>query len=238
LITYYLFGFLGGKIMLRLSILTFGTALILNLPVYPESTADDTLPAVRETEAVKAMKKAYEFYQSAKSLSIEFTADVYWLATETWNKSEGALWLREKDEFHLFLPEMEMISDGKMLWKYSKENKQVVLENYEGSSTNAHPSQILFKFLKCNPVSLDTIREEKQSYLKISMDVQKDLKEYDSLDVYLHLKSFKPYKICTVDAAENKSIYTVHKIKRNVAFKKKAFQFSVPKGVELVDLTD
>lgn len=193
---------------------------------YPDSAAGD------------AMVKAVEFYQKVKNLSIEFKADTYWSATEEWNSYKGSLWLSEKDKFHLFLPELEMVSDGKTLWRYSRENKQVVVENFEDSGENVHPSRILFDFLKCTPRSMKEVVENKKKYLQIDLDVSGDLKNYDSLRVLLETGSFAPYKIKTVDVAENKSVYTITSIKRNVKFKKKSFQFTVPKGVEEVDLRE
>jgi outer membrane lipoprotein carrier protein len=191
-----------------------------------------------DSTARHAMTRAVEYYRKAQSLSITFNADSYWSATEEWNAYKGSLWLSGKDKFHLFLPEVEMISDGRTLWKYSRENKQVVVENFEESGENVHPSQILFDFLKCKPRGMKEVVEKKKKYLQIDLDVPGNSKSYDSLQVFLETESFAPYKIKTVDAADNKAVYTITSIKRNVKFKEKSFQFTVPRGVEEVDLRE
>ncbi|MFC1585345.1 outer membrane lipoprotein carrier protein LolA [Fibrobacterota bacterium] len=184
------------------------------------------------------MLEAVQYYSTARSLVIEFKADMYWSATEEWNPSQGKLWLWGKNQFHLFLPEIEVVSDGKTLWKYSRENKQVVVENFEDSGESTHPSQILFEFLQCEPLSLERIREKKRQYYRIVLDASKHSRNFDSLVVYLDPKSHAPQVIKTLDAAENRSIYRIRKMKRDVGFKKKDFVFSIPKGVEVVDVRE
>lgn len=187
-------------------------------------------------KAASVMKKASDFYSKASNLAILFKAHMYWSATEEWNDAEGTLWLSGQNRFHVFLPELELVSNGKTLWKYSKSNKQVSLENFGDNRGNRHPSQILFEFLKCKPLRMVLKKEGKEEFHKIFLEPGAGLRHYDSLQVLIRKKNGAPYQVKTLDAAENISIYTISSIKSNTVFKEKDFFFKTPKGVEEIDM--
>ncbi|MBF0431690.1 MAG: outer membrane lipoprotein carrier protein LolA [Fibrobacteria bacterium] len=181
------------------------------------------------------MKKAVSYFEESGSMKIDFTADMYWSATEEWRSSKGKIWFSGESKYRVFMPELEIVSNGTKLWKYSKENKQVVEEVLDGNSWNTHPSRILFEFLKCEALSHKLIKEKRQEFIEIVLIPAKGLKHYSSLIVLLNPQTGEPKKIHTVDEAENESVYTISKIKRHVKFKKKQFEFVPPKGVEVID---
>jgi len=189
-------------------------------------------------KAEKIMQKAREYYQSSKSFSIKFKSKVFWASSEEWNNSGGKLWLGQQQKFHLFLPDVEMVSDGVNLWKYSVSNKQVTLDHAEDSKAAGASARILFSFLQCEPLFLKIVKEKGAVYIHLGLKPTKSLKNYETVEVFLNKKDHSPHKIKTTDGGGNISIYTVTKLIRNKKFKDKHFKFTVPKKVELVDLRD
>jgi len=194
--------------------------------------------ALDSAAAKSLLLKASKYYSSSSGLEIEFESRVYWSALEEWHQSKGTLKCNPNNEYRLILPELVMVSNGKTLWKYSLENKQVVIEDISQAVNTNHPAKLIFDFLTCRPLSMKEVKQDKHSFYQISLEPGSQFPQYDSITVYLQKLDSRPYKVETVDENENRNIYTITKIKKDAVFKEKTFMFIPPDGIEVVDLRD
>ncbi len=179
------------------------------------------------------MQEAAAFYKASGEMTIHFTAKSYWSATENWQSQNGSLFLGAKHAFRLETKGLVIVSDGQTMWKYNTAHEQVTIQDASAGLGSMHPSKVLFEFLNCEPISVQT---QGKKNIVLTLHPSGGLKNFDSLSVVLSVKSKQPKEIFTTDAAENRWHYILNKMKTNVRHKKALFTFTPPKSAEVVDL--
>ncbi|HKZ21872.1 MAG TPA: outer membrane lipoprotein carrier protein LolA, partial [candidate division Zixibacteria bacterium] len=70
-------------------------------------------------------------YRNLKSVSMVFTKEVKSGNFEAKEKGKGKIWMKNSDKFRIDSDQEQIISDGKIVWIYSRENKQVTKNRKE-----------------------------------------------------------------------------------------------------------
>ncbi len=143
------------------------------------------------------------------------------------------------DKYRLVLPEQEVINDGKTLWTYLPEAKEVNIDNFDPNSDDLNPSKIFdvykkgFKYLHMGDATevgvlcdvVDLVPEKKDAqYFKIRMNISKKDKSIQNFTMF--------------DRSGNRYKYTITKFTPNATITDAYFAFDVKKypGVEVIDL--
>jgi outer membrane lipoprotein-sorting protein len=208
----------------------FGIILVMSVSlVFAQNTAVDK----KAKETLAASSKAY---QAIKGAHIKFDQSVLSDLTGKTQKVSGELWVGQKDEFKLKIPGLTLVSDGVNLWEFRESTQQVLVKSLLDLDRAFHPSQVLFKYLNCAPISSKEVKIDGKSYIEMLLDPKGKIKGVSGLKVWLNPKSLFPYKIETIDAVDNVTTYVIPNFKVLSGSNSSEFEFKTPEGVEVIDM--
>jgi outer membrane lipoprotein carrier protein len=186
-------------------------------------------------EVLEAMSKKYKAVPAFEAnISYTLTNEV-----EKINEEFKGKMVVKGDKYRLVLPEQEVINDGKTLWTYLPEAKEVNIDNFDPTSDDLNPSKIFevykkgFKYLHMGDATeagvlcdvVDLVPEKKDAqYFKIRMNISKKDKSIQNFTMF--------------DKSGNRYKYTISKFTPNAAITDTYFTFDAKKypGVEIIDL--
>lgn len=186
-------------------------------------------------EILDAMSKKYKsFVAFEANLSVALTNDTEKIKEEF----KGKITVKG-DKYKLSLPEQEVINNGKTVWTYLPDAKEVNIDNVDAKTDEVNPSKFYeiykkgFKYLQmedimegtvsCNVVDLVPEKRDAQ-YFKIKMNISKKDKSVLSFTMF--------------DKSGNRYKYTISKFSGNAKIDDSVFAFDPKKypGVEVIDL--
>jgi outer membrane lipoprotein-sorting protein len=186
--------------------------------------------------AAETLQKSATFFEQAGTLAFDFQVKIQYEITEEQAEYTGDLLLGDQDKFRLRIPGSHLYSDGISLWQYNLEQKQVLVKSLLDLDGKLHPSEILFQYLKCKPLQVKKDKLEGKTVFVLDLEPAGKLAGINTMQVWLHEKSFAPVRIKTIDVSNNISWYTISEIKTKVAAKEADFMFTAPAGVETLDM--
>lgn len=203
-------------------------------PKPPGSKASAPSPAAI-AEARAALRQAVIFHRQAKDLALKFRAEVYNADLDKRDAYQGRLLLKDSTRFRLEIPGGTYVSDGKAFYEYHARTKQAVIRS-AADKEGFVPADVLLRFLDAEPLSVAPVKEGGKEYLDLRLDPSRAMKSLDSLTVLLARKDHSLHRIVSLDASGNEARYTLLSVKRNGGVKDKEFEFTPPKGTEVVDM--
>jgi len=191
----------------------------------------------KEPGAEEIIKKVQQRLQSAKLVEAQFVQVFQWSVAGERQEFQGKIWLGPHDAFRIESADQLIVSDGKDVWTYDKVNKQVIIDHLNPDQENYLPRQLSLRFARTYKANL--LGKEDLSGRKV-YHMQLQSKNPDvfirRFDLWVDPSSWIVRKLSYLDANENVTTYVI----RSIRFLQKSdgslFQFSVPKGVEVVDL--
>ncbi len=212
------------KFSCRLSVLWF---ILLSNPLFSQETLSHILQKVEAK------------YKNMKSLSMNFTKEVKSPNFESKEKSRGKIWLKNPDKFRLDSEQEQLVSDGKIVWIYSKENKQVTKNRREKVKNIMEVNQLVSNFSTNYKTSL----KGKEKVLDLpcwilELTPKSENEAITKLFLWVESKTFLIRKLEYIDISENKITLLFNQISPGAKISDKKFYFRLPTGVEFVDLTD
>jgi outer membrane lipoprotein-sorting protein len=151
---------------------------------------------------------------------------------------KGQLIAKKGNKYVLSLGNRKIICNGKDIWNYVPENKNVLLSNYETHGESASIEKILFQFTKnYKPVSLKKISQSGRSssvFLEL-MPVKQDNDDISMIKLELNPETIEIFTIIIRrNYAEESWAISNLKLNPNIADNK--FEFKTPENVEIIDL--
>jgi outer membrane lipoprotein-sorting protein len=152
----------------------------------------------------------------------------------------GTIYVKSKtNKYKIVLPEQELMSDGKTLWTYLKEDKEVQVTDADNGTKSFNPARIFtiyekgYKYVSSDDTKINgktysvidlTPLDTKSSYFKIRLNIDRVTKQIASAIVF--------------DKNGNKYTYTIGLFTPNFKASDSIFTFDAKQhpGVELVDL--
>ncbi len=181
--------------------------------------------------------KKYRSYQTIKA-SFIFTTDNPQASLK--EREEGELYTRpSENKYRVQLPGQEQISDGKSVWVYQKENKEVQVSDADNGEDNIGPAKLFtfyekgFKYIYTGEarsgnkvvqvIDLSPL-DIKKPYFKIRLSIDKATSQIQNFTIF--------------DKNGNKYGYAIKVLTPNVKVPESTFSFDAKKypGVEVVDL--
>lgn len=176
-------------------------------------------------------------YDDLDALEVSFEQRVYSGVFASTQKTSGKMYLAKGDKFRMQTDDQTIVSDGKLLWVYSKENKQVTIDKISKTADLVRPSDYLFTFresyaatllpdtslgnIECRRVEL--VSDEKDEFIQqMILFVGKE-------DQLTHRAEY-------IDINGNKVEIVFKDLKIDKELKPETFIFETPKGVEEIRL--
>jgi len=189
------------------------------------------------SEADDILKKSGDRFQKFPHWSLKFSVELRMSGSnEVAGGYQGELLLGRGDHFRLSLPGQVYSSDGITLWQYSQAQKQVMIKNLADLQGGMHPSEALFRYLKCKPISMTRITADGIPVYALKLDPAGQVKSFVSMEVWLRQSDETPVKIVTVDRTGTSTTYHISNLQKNSVTTDADFRFETPKGVEEVDM--
>lgn len=181
------------------------------------------------------MKKIRQNYNPDSSIKLEFDLSIFWSVREKTDKKSGSLILCPGNKFSVTIGDEQHISNGKKYWHYSRKASQVTIENIKTINVSSLPSGILQQFLTKNKF---TQKADSGSIkvLECAADTAKP-SSYKSIILWADKKGIIT-KLQTRDKNDNINTYTFHKSILNARVSSEAFEFHVPKNVQVLNNYD
>jgi len=178
-------------------------------------------------------------YRNLKSVSMVFTKEVKSGNFEAKEKGKGKIWMKNSDKFRIDSDQEQIISDGKIVWIYSRENKQVTKNRKEKVKNILDFGQYFADF----DSNYETTLKGKEKILDLpclilELTPKKENELIAKLFLWVESKTYLIRKIEYFDINDNHISLLFNQISPNAKISDSKFSFRLPQGVELVDLTD
>ncbi len=178
-------------------------------------------------------------YRNLKSVSMVFTKEVKSGNFDATEKGKGKIWMKNSDKFRIDSDREQIISDGKIVWIYSKDNKQVTKNRKEKVKNILDFNQYFSDFNS----SYESTLKGKEKILDLPCLIlelipKKENEFITKLFLWVESKTYLIRKIEYFDINDNHISLLFNQISPNAKISDNKFSFQLPRGVELVDLTD
>ncbi len=177
-------------------------------------------------------------YRSFESLSMDFVKVVRSEIFETENATEGKMLFENPDKFKIETEDEAIISDGKFVWSYSAENKQVIKNRADRSQDFFKPYQYLSDFRsRYVPQLSGEERIDRTECFQLLLSAKTKDAFIRKMMVWVDKKSLLAKRLEYEDSNDNHVTLTFRHIKINRKIKDSEFTYQTPPGVEEVDLS-
>lgn len=199
--------------------------LFLSQSVLHSQNADDIL------------KKAEKKYNVIKDAIIEFTQINVFGVSKIENKFDGKLWMKKNNKYKIVLENQTIVTNGKIVWSYYPLNNQVIIDDYKDEPESFSPDKIMVNVpLNYNAILIETEKLFNKNTFVIKLTPRNERSLIKSMKVWLNKEEYLMEKVEIVDVSDNITTYISKSITINAGLKDEIFQFSIPQGVEVLDL--
>ncbi|MDP8205971.1 MAG: outer membrane lipoprotein carrier protein LolA [Candidatus Electryonea clarkiae] len=176
-------------------------------------------------------------YEAIETFSATYRLEYAWMQADRTNVEEGTIEYAKGDRFKLQLGTQVIISDGKSLWRYSKDNKQVIIENLKDVNKEILPSNIIFNYL--NMFSIESISEtvyDENPVFHLKLKSADKSSPNAITNACIGANDLILRKLERVDESGNKTAIYLSDIKVNHAIADDTFTFQIPEDITIHDL--
>jgi len=211
---------------MRTKVLLSVFSLLLSGPLtLAQEKADDIVAKIRQT------------YEKLESLKGDFEQQYTWsLAGET-QTLNGTLYLKKGDRYRVETSNQMIITDGKTVWTYSLDKKQVLVDRLEKSKENPLPRDLILKYTHDFKPRL--LRSEKigaaDCYV-LAMTPRDENAFVQTVTAWIDKSTWLALRIEQVDINDNKTVYLLKNAQRNLPLADGLFSLNIPDDVEVVDM--
>jgi outer membrane lipoprotein carrier protein len=205
------------------------------LPLFLCFFAVSLLSAQEKAEDLVA--KIRQTYEKLESLKGDFEQQYTWsLAGET-QVLNGTLYMKKGDRYRVETPNQMIVTDGKTVWTYSLDKKQVFVDRLEKSKENPLPRDLMLKYTRDYKPRL--LRSEKvgaSDCYVIALTPQDENAFVQLVTAWIDKSTWLALRIEQTDLNDNKTVYLLKNAQRNVPLAEELFSFKIPADVEVVDM--
>ncbi|MCA9742262.1 MAG: outer membrane lipoprotein carrier protein LolA [Deferribacteres bacterium] len=213
----------------KTKIILFGCAFVLGFAAFASAFAGD--------EVDEIVKKLREKYEKIETLQADFVQTSIWSLAGEQHQSEGKIYLAEKNKYRVETDPQLIITDGTIVWTFSKDREQVIIDELSKSKENPLPRDILLKYTKdSRAVLLGEIELGGTPCYQIKFQPKDENSFIVSTTVWVSKADWLAIQIEQEDLNENLTRYFLKNIVINSPLSDSLFSLKIPASVEVVDL--
>lgn len=183
----------------------------------------------------KVLAESARVLQKSSHTSLEFELRIVDALHNTQAPQKGSLLLGPRDQFVLTLAGQQYLSDGITLWQYAPTQQQVLIKNVADLDGVFHPSEVLFKYLHCPVLKMQTTQLQGQKVEHLELDPQSQLPGYTQLAVWIN-QQHHPVQIVLRDNSDNVITYLISQVRTNVKATGADFKFKSSADIDEIDM--
>lgn len=203
--------------------------ILFTILVSPLANAGET-----PDEVLQNVKRKYD---SIKDAELRFSQRVKFAVAKLEQSVSGTLFLKKENKYRVELDDQTIVTDGVTVWSYSAADKQVLVDNFRKDERMLSPEKILTgtpsdfhstilgrEVVKGKPtVRLKLVPNDDQSFVQV-------------LRLWVDETTWFISKVEVVDAGGKETTYIVSNVNVNIGLEDSRFTYTIPEGVEVVDL--
>ncbi|MDZ7369960.1 MAG: outer membrane lipoprotein carrier protein LolA [candidate division KSB1 bacterium] len=188
-----------------------------------------------DVETDNFLRSVQKSYQSLKSVCAEFTQTFHWKLTGEVQTISGRVCSLDGNQFRIETPEQLIVTNGKVLWTYTKANNQVVIDRPENAtSDNPFIKEFLDKYL--TEYTAQPAPSDAEGVRCVLMKAKSEDQYVTCMKLWIDEKSRLIRKIEQTDVNDNITLFEVKNIDTSVKLTPRDFSFSPPEGADVIDM--
>lgn len=176
-----------------------------------------------QDSAQNIIKEVQKKYSTINDLSADLIQGV----------NQSKFIFKKPNKFKIDFKNTSIISDGKVVYNYSKKQAQVTVSNYEGNFLS--PEYLLFNLPEKADSKLELEASGDVKLFKITFNTSTEKLEYKQMIVWVN-SDYLITKLRIIENSGNTYQFSLSNININKAIKDSQFNFKAPDGVKVIDL--
>lgn len=192
------------------------------------------------TEPAQVLDKVRDTYDNITDVTAAFTEEVKFKYSNIQQTLSGELEIKKGNKYRIQTDQQTIVTDGTTVWSYSPVNKQVLIDDYKENAKTFSPDKFLFSVpTDFQAVFLDEKKPESSQMYTLKLIPREGTPSaaaVKSLKLWVAAKDWSIRKVEYIDKNETQRTYTIHSMSLNTGIPDRNFTFTVPNGVQVVDL--
>jgi len=183
------------------------------------------------------LKSLQERFEDLVDMEVSFKQEVNSGVFSSIERASGKMYLAKGDKFMIQTEDQTISSDGKLLWVYSKENKQVTIDKVSNARDLVRPSDYLFSFRESYSASLLPDTTLGKIVCRVIELVCSEKDEFiQKMTLFIGGDDKLTRRAVYVDINGNVVAIDFSNLKVDKGLPEDMFEFETPKGVEEIRL--
>ncbi|MDZ7315931.1 MAG: outer membrane lipoprotein carrier protein LolA [candidate division KSB1 bacterium] len=188
-----------------------------------------------DVETDNFLRSVQKSYQSLKSVCAEFTQTFHWKLTGEVQTLSGRVCSLDGNQFRIETPDQLIVTNGKVLWTFTKANNQVVIDRPENAtSDNPFIKEFLDKYL--TEYTAQPAASDAEGMRCVLMKAKSEDQYVTRMKLWIDEKSRLIRKIEQTDVNDNITLFEVKNIDTSVKLTPRDFNFTPPDGADVIDM--
>ena len=182
-------------------------------------------------------------FDAMHSLSARFEKRHYWKLDGQAHEIEGRIYVQKPDRFRLETRIQTVVTDGETAWSYVPDNRQVLMQSYTSVKDDRSYEKQLFDLILTGgyldrfvPRYAGEERVDRKACHLVELAARQDGAYISRVRLWVDGKEWQVRRVEYQNINDDITTYTLSDLKVNKKLKDGLFQFTPPKGVEVVDL--
>jgi outer membrane lipoprotein carrier protein len=196
--------------------------------------AGTALAADTPQEVLEKVRKKFETVRDAE---LKFTQRTRFALANIEQTSSGTLTMKKERKYRIETDDQTIVTDGTTVWSYSAANKQVLIDAYKEDERSLSPERVLSGARgDYAPALLGRERLGKTETIVLKLTPRGEQSLVTTLRLWVDTGDWLIRKAEIVDVNGKETVYTVDDIRVNTGVADSRFVFTIPPGVDTVDL--
>ena len=187
------------------------------------------------TNVYRALRKQY---RSLNSFQADFREIFEWALTKETVEQAGRIVVTSDDRFYINTPEQLLVSDGKVIYRYSRSRFQVIIEPITSANEKSLPRKMMLDFgdeFKAAEFTALPVDGKAGFRLDLTVSKPEDLMIQNAA-IWATQKDNVVYRLRFTDLNGNTTTYQFSDIQFDKKVDDTLFKFDIPEDAEVFDL--
>ena len=176
-------------------------------------------------------------YDAMRDATLSFRQDVRYGVTKAEQSFQGKLLIKKKNRYRIELEDQTIVTNGRVVWSYTKSNQQVIVDNYKDDPRSFTPDKVLVNLpdrYTATVLGKDRLQNRPVVVLKL---IPKDRKSrFSWMKLWVDENEELMRQVQILDMSENLTTYVIDTLRVNSGLADSQFEYQAPPGVEVIDL--
>lgn len=181
--------------------------------------------------------KVRERYATIQDAELRFTQTVRFPVSRVEQRVSGKLWMKKGNRYRVQTDDLTLVTDGKTVWSHSHPNNQVLIDSFRIDERTYSPERVLLAAPDDFTPAFITREKSPQGEVAVLKLTPVNLRGFvRALKLWVREDDSMITRVELKDANDKETTYAVEDVRINQGLDDGMFSYSIPEGVEVVDL--